>query len=70
MHMRLAKRFPPVQLGAPPPRMPPSGSPHPPTICLPLLRPGSPPSPGTHTILHKGREVGENCTREREQQAP
>lgn len=71
MHMRLlAKSFPLVQLGTPRPRLPPSGSLHPPTLCLPLQCPGLPPSPGTHRILHKSRAMGENCAQVTEQQAP
>lgn len=71
MHMRLlAESFPLVQLGTPRPRLPSSGSLHPPTLCLPLLCPGLPPSPGTHRILHKSRAMGESCAQVTERQAP
>ena len=64
MHRRfLAKYFPLVQLDTPSPRIPPSGSPHLPTLCLPLPYPHWSPSHGTHPVVHKGRAVGENCTR-------
>ena len=69
MHTRLlAKRSPLVQLGAPPSRIPHlAHRTHP--RCLPRPRPGSPPFLRVHTILHKGRAVGKDCTREREPQA-
>ena len=69
MHIRLlAKRSPLVQLGAPPSRIPHlAHRTHP--RCLPRPRSGSPPFLRAHTILHKGRAVGKDCTREREPQA-
>ena len=69
MHIRLlAKRSPLVQLGAPPSRIPHlAHRTHP--RCLPRPRSGSPPFLPAHTILHKGRAVGKDCTREREPQA-
>lgn len=70
MHIRLlAKRSPLVQLGAPPSRIPHlAHRTHPRSVC-PARAWGSPPFLPAHTILHKGRAVGKDCTREREPQA-
>ena len=70
MHIRLlAKRSPLVQLGAPPSRIPHlAHRTHPRSVC-PARAWGSPPFLRAHTILHKGRAVRKDCTREREPQA-